>query len=461
MALESVVETLPLAGGFEYVPGSVMPSDIAPTASGREVTFNLLGEPSFTYDVTVSASPGEHTFDGALTYGVDKMVAPIGETTVTVDAAPSTTASATRSINPTSVPASGGTVTVTVNIAGAYGVGSVVETLPLAEGFEYVPGSVMPSDIAPTASGREVTFNLVGEPSFTYDVTVPALPGEHTFDGALTYGVDKMVAPIGETTVTVDAAPSTTASATRSINPTSVPASGGTVTVTVNIAGAYGVGSVVETLPLAGGFEYVPGSVMPADIAPTASGREVTFNLLGEPSFTYDVTVSASPGEHTFDGALTYGLDKMVAPIGETTVTVDAAPSTTASATRSINPTSVPASGGTVTVTVNIAGAYGVGSVVETLPLAGGFEYVPGSVMPADIAPTASGREVTFNLVGEPSFTYEVTVPALPGEHTFDGVLTYGVDKMEVPSVRRQVTPGRRWDCHTTAIEWRRGRREQ
>ena len=45
-----------------------MPSDIAPTASGREVTFNLLGEPSFTYDVTVSALPGEHTFDGALTY---------------------------------------------------------------------------------------------------------------------------------------------------------------------------------------------------------------------------------------------------------------------------------------------------------------------------------------------------------------------------------------------------------
>ena len=73
--------------------------------------------------------------------------------------------------------------------------------------------------------------------------------------------------------------------------------------MTVNIAGAYGVGSVVETLP-AGGFEYVPGSVMPSDIAPTASGREVTFNLLGEPSFTYDVTVSALPGEHTFDGAL-------------------------------------------------------------------------------------------------------------------------------------------------------------
>ena len=334
--------------------------------------------------------------------------------------------SATRSITPSSVPASGGEVTVTVNIAGPYGVGSVVETLP-AGGFEYVAGSVVPSDIAPTVSGRGVTFNLLGESSFTYGVTVSAAPGQHTFSGALTYGLDKTVAEIGETPVTVDAAPSTTVSATRSITPSSVPASGGEVTVTVNIAGPYGVGSVVETLP-AGGVEYVAGSVVPSDIAPMVSGRGVTFNLLGESSFTYGVTVSAAPGQHTFSGALTYGLDKTVAEIGETPVTVDAAPSTTVSATRSITPSSVPASGGEVTVTVNIAGPYGVGSVVETLPT-GGFEYVAGSVVPSDTAPTVSGRGVTFNLLGESSFTYGVTVSAAPGQHTFSGALTYGLDK--------------------------------
>ena len=438
----SVVETLPPAEGFEYVPGSVMPSDIAPTESGRKVTFPLVGEQSFTYDVTVPASPGEHTFSGTLTYGLDKTVAQIGETTVTVDAAPSITVSATRTISPSSVPAIGGTVTVTVNIVGSYGVGSVVETLPPAEGFEYVSGSVVPSDIAPTESGRKVTFPLVGEQSFTYDVTVPASPGEHTFSGALTYGLDKTVAQIGETTVTVDAAPSITVSATRTISPSSVPASGGTVKVTVNIVGSYGVGSVVETLPPAEGFEYVSGSVVPSDIAPTASGRKVTFPLVGEQSFTYDVTVPASPGEHTFSGALTYGLDKTVAQIGETTVTVDAAPSITVSATRTISPSSVPASGGTVKVTVNIVGSYGVGSVVETLPPAEGFEYVSGSVVPSDIAPTESGRKVTFPLVGEQSFTYDVTVPASPGEHTFSGALTYGLDKTEVPVGRSRLRVG-------------------
>ena len=71
--------------------------------------------------------------------------------------------------------------------------------------------------------GGTVRFPLVGElrrlsPT---TVTVPASPGEHTFDGALTYGLDKNVAEIAETTVTVQDAAATTVSATRSISPSS------------------------------------------------------------------------------------------------------------------------------------------------------------------------------------------------------------------------------------------------
>ena len=173
---------------------------------------------------------------------------------MTVDAARSTTVSATRSISPSSVPASGGTVKVTVNIVGSYGVGSVVETLPPAEGFEYVSGSVVPSEYSADSIRAEGDVPPCRRrQSFTYDVTVPASPGEHTFSGALTYGLDKTVAQIGETTVTVDAAPSTTVSATRSISPSSVPASGGTVKVTVNIVGSYGVGSVRRNAAACGG----------------------------------------------------------------------------------------------------------------------------------------------------------------------------------------------------------------
>ncbi|MCY4529929.1 MAG: hypothetical protein OXD46_12965, partial [Chloroflexi bacterium] len=59
-------------------------------------------------------------------------------------------------------------------------------------------------------------------------------------------------------------------------------------------------------------------------------------------------------------------------------------------ATREINPATLPSSGGEITVTITIAGAYGVGSVVETLP--DGFSYVAGS---ADIPPTVDEQMLT------------------------------------------------------------------
>ena len=346
----------------------------------------------------------------------------IGPTQATAQQGPS----ASRTISPSPVPAGGGEVTVTVNIAGSYGVGSVVETLPV--GFAYVPGSVTPSDITTTVSGRDVAFSLLGEQSFTYRVTAPPSPGQHRFSGVLTYGIDKTQVQVGMTTVTVEGTVPTGVSASRTISPSSVPESGGEVTVTVNIAGSYGVGSVVETLPV--GFAYVPSSVTPSDITTTVSGRDVAFSLLGEQSFTYRVTAPPSPGQHPFSGVLTYGIDKTEVQVGMTTVTVEGTVPTGVSASRTISPSSVPAGGGEVTVTVNIAGSYGVGSVVETLPV--GFAYVPGSVTPSDITLTESGRDVAFSLLGEESFTYRVTAPASSGQHRFLGVLIYGIDKTQI-----------------------------
>ena len=102
----------------------------------------------------------------------------------------------------------------------------------------------------------------------------------------------------------------------RGISPSSVPAEGGEVTVTINIDGAYGVGSVVEKLPA--GFNYVGGSVMPTDIEPEVDGQDVRFPLLGELSFTYKVMTSASAGPHNFPSGskLVYGLDRNEVPVG-------------------------------------------------------------------------------------------------------------------------------------------------
>ena len=86
------------------------------------------------------------------------------------------------------------------------------------------------------------------------------------------------------------------------------------MTVTISITGEYGIGSVAENLPA--GFSYVDGSVFPSDITVGGSGRNVTFSLIGENSFSYRANTSASAGQHPFSGTLTYGIDKETASVG-------------------------------------------------------------------------------------------------------------------------------------------------
>ena len=219
----------------------------------------------------------------------------------------------------------------------------------------------------------------------------------------------------------------------RDISPSSVPAGGGEVTVTIEIVGSYGIGSVKEKLP--GGFSYVEGSVMPADITTEVAGQDVSFSLVGESSFTYKVMTSASAGTHNFPSGskLVYGLDKTeVVTGGDALVTVAAAQPSGITVTRDISPSSVPAGGGEVTVTIEIVGSYGVGSVKEKLP--GGFSYVEESVMPADITTEVTGQDLSFSLVGESRFTYKVMTSASAGTHNFPSgsKLVHGLDKTEV-----------------------------
>ena len=432
----SVVEKLP--ADFSYVSESVMPSDITVDVSGQDLTFSLVGESSFSYEVNTSSSSGQHRFPSGsqLTYGVDKVVAPVGgESSVTVEQAQEPSVTVTRSIDPDSVSAGGGVVTVTININGSYGIGSVVEKLPAD--FSYVSESVMPSDITVDVSGQDLTFSLVGESSFSYEVNTSSSSGQHRFPSGsqLTYGVDKVVAPVGgESSVTVEQAQEPSVTVTRSIDPDSVSAGGGVVTVTIDINGSYGIGSVVEKLPA--DFSYVSESVMPSDITVDVSGQDLTFSLVGESSFSYEVNTSTSSGQHRFPSGsqLTYGVDKDVAPVGgESSVTVEQAQEPSVTVTRSINPDSVPAGGGVVTVTININGSYGIGSVVEKLPA--DFSYVSESVMPSDITVDVSGQDLTFSLVGESSFSYRVNTSTSSGQHRFPSgsQLTYGVDKDVAP----------------------------
>ena len=239
--------------------------------------------------------------------------------------------SATRSFDKASV-ASGGRVTVTIQVANYGGIGQVTETLPA--GFAYVEST---HDLAGVrVSGQEVRFTLQGDSSVAYTVTASRTAGPHSFSGMLRDSVRDDYPVGGVDTVTVEAP-----SATRSFNPATV-APGGTVTVTIHVANYGGIGRVTETLPA--GFAYVSSTHDSAGV--NVSGQEVRFTLQGR-------FLRRLHGHRLQDGGLprllgyAQGLRRDDYPVGGVdTVTVEAP-----SATRSFNPATV-APGGTVTVTI-------------------------------------------------------------------------------------------------------------
>jgi len=87
------------------------------------------------------------------------------------------------------------------------------------------------------------------------------------------------------------------------------------------------------------------------------------------------------------------------------------------SATRTL-PASV-APGETFEVRI-VAADYGIfGQVIETLP--DGFSYVNSSLPPEQV--TQEDQTVKFTLMGETSFTYNVTASSVEGTFTFSGIL--------------------------------------
>ena len=186
-----------------------MPSGLTPARDGQKLTFSLIGETSFSYRVMTSASAGQHQFSGELIYGIDRERVTVGgHTSLMVEAAQPSGITVTRSVSPTSVPAGGGEVTVTITIAGYSGIGSVEETLP--SGFSYVEGSAMPSGLTPARDGQKLTFSLIGETSFSYRVMTSASAGQHNFPSGskLVYGIDRSEVLVGGASrITVGTAP--------------------------------------------------------------------------------------------------------------------------------------------------------------------------------------------------------------------------------------------------------------
>ena len=334
--------------------------------------------------------------------------------------------SATRSLSTSSV-APGGEITVTITAADVGGgFGQVAETLPA--GFSYVEESGSPEPRRNEENAQELRFNFFSSSAtITYKVTASDTPGSYTFTGVVRdAGSPPDSRDIPATNVTVTAAPGPSPSpepvpppvapsdrgATRSLSPTTVDPGG---EVTVTIAANYGsFGQVVETLP--DGFSYNSSSVEPDTVRAAVDGQEVTFTLLGDTTFTYEVTASSVGGPHTFMGVLSDD-EGTSHTIRDSMVRVDApVPTATRSMPSRVNPI------GTLTVNIRVSNYGGYGQVVETLPP--GFSYVTDSVSPSDVRVAEDGQTLTFTLLGsDQSFRYDVKVPPETGSHTFEGVL--------------------------------------
>ena len=430
-----LIEQLPL--GFMYVSstlGAGAKASVFTPDSRQTVEFIIFLTPDkqFTYTVKASLVEDTYSFAGQSQELEEDAIEIGGATEVTVMApatmpieSPSPSPSpepapadfgATRSFDMASVER-GWSVTVTI-AATAYGAfGAVVETLP--DGFSYQSSSLDAADVQ--ADGQVITFTLVEEDlGFTYDVNVSESATSGTFRGILKND-DRMESVItGDSQVTVVIPSAPTFSATRSFDMASVER-GGSVTVTI-AATAYGAfGAVVETLPE--GFSYQSSSLDAADVQ--ADGEEITFSLLEEDlSFTYDVDVSDSATSGTFRGIVKNDdrMESVIDGASRVTIVIPSAP--TFSATRSFDPKSLPAEGGSVTVTITPVMYGDFGLVEETLPA--GFIYDSSSLPEDDVSVDTSGeRHIgSFTLVSATSdFSYVVNAPPADAVLSFTGVL--------------------------------------
>ena len=270
----------------------------------------------FTYNVTASGSAGAHSFEGYVS-DLDRVRHDIdGESSVTVRAPTTSTASAERSFSPATVEP-GGQVAVTIVIANFQLGVAVVETLPAD--FSYVTDSLSSGTVV--VSGQDLQI-VPDTREFTYNVTASGSAGAHSFEGYVS-DLDRVRHDIdGESSVTVRAPTTSTASAERAFSPATVEP-GGQVAVTIVIANFQLGVAVVETLP--SGFSYVKDSLSSGTVV--VSGQDLQI-VPDTREFTYNVTASGSAGAHSFEGYVS-DLDRVRHDNGgEFSVTVRARTST-------------------------------------------------------------------------------------------------------------------------------------
>ena len=258
-------------------------------------------------------------------------------------------------------------------------------------------------------------------------LTAPSTPGTYYYGACVDAVSDESDTTNNcstAVTVTVGAAPAPDLVVDRPTVDVSAPTAGAsfTLSATVRNQGGSTAGSTTLTY-----YRSTDATIYTSD---TSVGTDPVSGLSAGNTSAESISVTAPSTAGTYYygacvDAVTNESDTTNNCSSAVIVTVGAAP---ASATRSFSPPSVDA-GGPVEVTITAAGYGAFGAVVETLPA--GFDYVSSS-LPGDSV-TDQGRQLSFILLGEPSFTYTLTAPSTEGSYSFSGVLkSFGGEEVPV-----------------------------
>lgn len=222
----------------------------------------------------------------------------------------------------------GYTITLTNPNDEAVPVDEITDTLP--DGFSYVAGSTTGAITAnPSIEGQALTWDAVegplltvpasSETSFSFDVTVADSSGEYLNEASFQSGEDTgTTGPTAPITVEPPGPPTVSKAADQS---SSLPgaANGYTITVSNPNLVDISIDAISDTLPA--GFSYVNGSTT-GDLSsnPQVSGQTLTWQAIEGPlidvpaegsiSFSFDVTVSGTPGEYLNEAAAFFGDDQ-------------------------------------------------------------------------------------------------------------------------------------------------------
>jgi Bacterial Ig-like domain (group 3) len=331
-------------GSITLTIGLPLIAPSAPTASAGETVQLMLVDPTgkaLTLNPPwqwTSNSPSIATVDAdsglatAVASGIATMIAQDPLTKATTEPVKFTVtgfATSTEvSDDPMSLPDEGGTVTFTARVSSA----SAPADAPAMTGtvkFTDQSGNILCSTAIPVASGTARCTAAISFPTGYATNTVTA-----AYSGDAVYG------PSSGSIAVTSLYPTTT---TLTANPSSVPASGGSVTFTATISAATSVASGTPVPSQSVTFTDQSGAILCASI-PLAAGTA---------SCTASSIVPADTVTAAYSGDADYG------PSTGTVTVISLYPTTT---TLSANPSSVAASGGSVTFTATVRATSGVAS---------------------------------------------------------------------------------------------------